>query len=57
MADFSSIDLRVGTVLTAERFPEARRPSLKLTIDFGPELGVKRSISASPTELGLLDLL
>jgi tRNA-binding protein len=41
--DFASIDMRVGTVLTAETFPEARKPSLKLTIDFGPELGVKRS--------------
>jgi tRNA-binding protein len=43
MPDFGSIDMRVGTVVTAEPFPEARKPSLKLTIDFGPELGVKRS--------------
>jgi tRNA-binding protein len=43
MPDFASIDIRVGTVLTAAPFPEARKPSVKLTIDFGPELGVKRS--------------
>jgi tRNA-binding protein len=41
--EFFAIDMRVGTVLHAEHFPEARKPSIKLLIDFGPELGQKRS--------------
>ena len=41
--DFQKIDMRVGRVLTVEEFPEARNPAWKLEIDFGPELGVKRS--------------
>jgi tRNA-binding protein len=56
-AEFERVDVRVGRVIEVEDFPEARKPAFKLRIDFGPDLGVKKSSAQVTKHYAKADLL
>ena len=55
LPDFQKVDMRIGRITLAEDFPKARKPSVRLTIDFGP-LGTRRSVAALKADYRLEDL-
>ncbi len=56
-ADFAKVDIRVGTVVKAEPYPEARRPAYKVWVDFGAGIGVKKASAQATAHYALEDLV
>lgn len=55
-SDFEKVDIRVGKIVSVEDYPEARKPSYKIQIDFGPQIGIKKSIGMFKTNYSLKEM-
>ena len=56
-SDFEKVDMRVGTIISVEEFPEVKNPAYKVVIDFGPEIGIKKTSSQITALYSLNDLI